>query len=252
MTRHTLLFVIITFGAILGMLFWAPIPQDPHYHQFADQRGILGIPNFFDVLSNLPFIVVGILGLTQINRRNLSGGLLPLLTHYRVFFVGVLLTGFGSGYYHLEPNNLTLVWDRLPMTIAFMAFFAALVGESISLKAGRILIWPLILLGLASVAYWYFTERTGEGDLRPYVLVQFLPILLTPYILMAFPSPFAGKRYLWLLVAFYLLAKFLEMTDKFWFDMGGHVSGHTLKHLSAAFATFWMYYALKHRKIKVP
>ena len=42
-----------------------PIAQDPTYHQFADQRTLLGIPNFWNVVSNLPFVLVGAMGLRQ-------------------------------------------------------------------------------------------------------------------------------------------------------------------------------------------
>lgn len=248
MTKHYTLFLLITLAAMLGMLFVPPIPQDIHYHQFADQRSFFGIANFFDVLSNLPFLIVGLLGLIRLQRTTLAGGLQPMMIHYRVFFIGVLLTGLGSGYYHLHPTNMSLVWDRLPMTIAFMAFFSALLGESMSIKVGRRLLWPLIALGLISVVYWHFSEQAGRGDLRPYVLVQFLPILLTPYILLAFPSPFSKKVYLWYLVGFYVLAKLLELTDTFWFELTGVISGHSLKHLSAAIATYWMYHALMHRQ----
>lgn len=147
MTKHYALFALICLSALVGLALLGPLPQDPLYHQFADQRPLLGIANFLDVISNLPFVIIGLLGLGYLapgclRRGRPAGGLPPLLLHYRIFFVGVLLTGLGSGYYHLAPDNHTLVWDRLPMTIAFMAFFAALVGESLSLRAGRLLLWP--------------------------------------------------------------------------------------------------------------
>lgn len=249
MSIHIKIFALLCLTATVGIAFVPAIPQDIHYHTFADQRGFWGIPNFFDVLSNLPFVIVGAVGLWVLRSGVPAGGSAGLLLHYRIFFVGVLLTGFGSAYYHWAPDNYTLVWDRLPMTIAFMAFFSALVGESLSLRAGRQLLWPLIILGLISVVYWHFTEQVGRGDLRPYVLVQFLPIVLTPYILLAFPSPFRSNIHLWYLVACYLLAKVLEALDVFWFSFGGLISGHSLKHLAAALATYWLLHALLHRKI---
>lgn len=247
---HLKIFALLGISAIIGMCFVAPIPQDILYHVFVDQRSVFGIPNTGDVLSNLPFILVGLLGLWHLRKGDSTGGVTGLLLHYRIFFVGVLLTGIGSGYYHLAPDNQTLVWDRLPMTIAFMAFFSALVGESLSVRAGQRLLLPLLVLGFASVGYWHFTEQLGRGDLRPYALVQFLPILLTPYLLLAFPSPFRSNRPLWLLVFFYVFAKVLEATDHFWFNLGEIISGHSLKHLSAAFATYWMLHALQHRQRK--
>src|SRR6516162_11899469 len=135
--------------AALGIIFCLPpIPQDQNYHVFADDRTILGVPNFLNVASNLPFVLVGVLGLALLFRRDAvrsdgpirsSAEWWPLL----VLFTGVLLTGFGSSYYHLDPDNERLVWDRLPMTIAFMGFFAGMIGERIGGRAGAWLLWPL-------------------------------------------------------------------------------------------------------------
>lgn len=247
---HLIVIFVISLAAIAGA-FWAPpIPQDLDYHLFADQRDFHGVSNAFDVLSNLPFILVGFLGLTLLRDGAGKGGLPKLLWHYRIFFLGVLLTGFGSSYYHWQPNNSTLFWDRLPMTIGFMAFFSLLVGESISVRAGRLMLLPLLMLGVGSVLYWQWTEMSGKGDLRFYILVQFLPILLTLYILLFFRSQFSENFWLWWLVGFYLLAKLLELTDHFWFDLTGMISGHTLKHLSAAAATYCMYLALRERYLR--
>ena len=102
---------------------------------------------------------------------------------YRLFFVGVVLTGFGSGWFHWQPNNQTLIADRLPMAIAFMALTSALVGESFHATLGRRLLWPLQLLGVASVLWWGYSEHLGRGDLRLYVLVQFVPMLILPVII---------------------------------------------------------------------
>ncbi len=237
---HLLVLAAVSLAGVLLTIFVPAFPQDLAYHDFADQRRFGGIPNTFDVLSNVPFVLVGLGGLNQLRRGCPAGCLPALLWHYRIFFLGVLLTGFGSAYYHWRPANATLVWDRLPMTIGFMAFFCLLVGEAISLRAGRRLLFPLLLLGVASVLYWHITEQQGRGDLRWYVLVQFLPILLTPYILGCFRSSLSEKFWFWALAGFYLLAKLLELTDSFWFDWTGFVSGHTLKHLLAAAAAAWL------------
>src|SRR5450631_1035735 len=109
-----------------------PITQDPGYHDFADRRGMINIPNFYNVLSNLPFVVIGIMGMRLAGSERATGGLPELRVLYLTFFIGVFLAGFGSAYYHYHPDNQTLLWDRLPMTIAFMALFSAIIGETIS------------------------------------------------------------------------------------------------------------------------
>ena len=185
--RGTLLGLIAVVAIVVTALH-APIPQWEAYHQFADQRTLLGIPHFWNVASNLPFLLVGVLGLHALIGRR-PPGLLPLLrVPYFIVFVGVALVAVGSGYYHLSPSNATLVWDRLPMTICFMAFVAIVIGEHFNERFGLQMLAPLLLVGIASVAYWAWTD-----DLRLYALVQFLPMLLIPLVLLlirrVFPAP---------------------------------------------------------------
>ena len=173
--RRTRLWILAAFTlSTIFIVFLLPrIPQDPAYHQFADQRTFFVIPNCLNVISNAPFLLVGGLALAFLFRRpdqgKMSAFIHPLERWpYAAFFFGVALTSAGSTYYHLTPSNDTLIWDRLPMTVAFVSFFAAVVGERISLKAGIGLLAPLILIGISSVAYWNLTEMHGRGDLRLY------------------------------------------------------------------------------------
>lgn len=232
--------------AVGGTALLEPIPQDVAYHLFADRRTLLGIPNALDVLSNLPFLAVSVCGLWLLRQQRLAldGELRPACA---LFFLGVGLTAFGSGFYHFAPDNVTLVWDRLPMALAFMALTALVVGEYVSLRFGRCLLWPLLAVGIASVAWWAWTERAGAGDLRPYALVQFLPMLLLPLILALYRSRWTRSGCLWLVGGWYLLAKFLEFFDHPVFALLG-VSGHTLKHLAAALGAWCLLRMLQSRK----
>ncbi len=242
----------ITLVAVIGMFAVPPIAQDPAYHDFADERGWLGIPNFGDVVGNAPFILFGLMGLLFVKntpqqdpRFSMSGEQLLWL----VFFFGTFLVGFGSGYYHLNPTNETLVWDRLPMTIAFMSFFSLVLMERVDEGLGRRLFPYLLLLGIASVFYWDYTESLGRGDLRPYALVQFLPLVLIPFILWKFPARYTGLKYLGYTLGWYLLAKLLEHFDDEIFGMlEKMVSGHTLKHIAAAMGVYTMLLYVKRRE----
>ena len=225
--------LIIAVVAFIATFMVAPVPQDPAYHLFVDQRELLGIPNFWNVVSNLPFILVGFAGVWMLFKQRPPGEVSELRIAYVIFFAGVALVSIGSGYYHLAPSNASLLWDRLPMTIAFMAFFAIIIGENISIKAGVRLLWPLLLVGLFSVVYWHLTEQRGAGDLRPYALVQFLPMVLMPLILLLFRSPYDTNKWLWLAMGAYGLAKVLEYADVPIYESLG-MSGHTLKHVAAA------------------
>jgi hypothetical protein len=228
-------------------MFIPPIPQDPGYHLFADSRTFLSVPNFWNVASNVPFVLVGLAGLLFMQKGNRHGFSNALRPAYVVFFAGVLLTGFGSAWYHLAPDNRTLVWDRLPMTLAFMGLFTIVIGEHISERAARKLLLALLAAGAASVLYWAVSETRGGGDLRPYVLVQFLPLILIPLILFMYRSQFDRTAFIWWVVVAYATSKLFEHYDHGIFGLGGIVSGHSLKHLVAALAPLILLYGFSTR-----
>jgi len=209
-------------------------PQPAEYHLFADTRKFFGIPNFWNVVSNALFLVFGFAGLILLRANARLAILSRLKPACYVLFFGILLTAFGSTWFHLAPNNDTLFWDRLPMTIAFMPLFTLIYGEHVSARWARRLLWPLILVGTASVIYWDYTESIGSGDLRLYGLVQFLPLLLIPFMLLTYPSAFSTTRFYWLAIALYGFAKVFEQLDGQIYALGGIISGHSLKHVTAS------------------
>jgi hypothetical protein len=150
-TRSVLVFLGLAAASLAALLLLPPITQDQTYHHFADERTLLGIPNFWNVVSNLPFIAVGAVGLRQFYRDPATLAL----------FLGVFLTGFGSAYYHWNPNNDTLFWDRLLMTLCFMAILSVVVEERVNARFGAALLWPLLATGILSLMLWRWT-----GDLR--------------------------------------------------------------------------------------
>lgn len=246
---RTLIIALICAIAVVGTFFLPPIAQDPAYHAFGDHRHLLGIPNFWNVVSNLPFILVGLLGLHESWRQQQVSSLEQLqpAAHRMpgiliMFFLGVLLTGLGSGYYHLNPNNTTLILDRLPMTISFMAFFSLVIGSHIRFGLARWVVLPLLLMGFGSVVYWSHGEAKGSGDLRWYALVQFLPIVVVPIIVAGSKSTFLNAKTICWIIGFYVLAKLLEHEDIVIFGLtGSEVSGHAIKHVAASVATFVVY-----------
>lgn len=229
---------VVALSAVLGVLFVPPISQDSSFHRFADQREVAGVSNFFNVASNLPFIFVGIAGVKMVLTVDRSKLIEALMPAYVLFFSGVALVGVGSIYYHLDPDDRTLIWDRLPMTVAFMAFFSVVVGEYISERAATKLLYPLLAIGVFSVAYWHYTELQGRGDLRLYGLVQFLPLVLLPIILVLFKPRFTNAHDYWIFFGLYGLAKVFEVADHEIYRLLNGVSGHTLKHLIAALGCY--------------
>jgi len=242
-SNRVMILAAIAAVAVVVMFFVDPIPQDPAYHLFADTRRIAGIPNFWDVVSNLPFLLVGIYGLGRY--KNLEEGMRS--SAYIMLCSGVLLVCFGSAYYHLSPSTASLLWDRLPMTVAFMSLFSMLLDERVRPGARHGSLWPLVIIGIGSAAYWSITESQGHGDLRPYALVQFLPIVLMPLILWLFTAKYLRGNLLMWAFGFYVLAKVFEHFDGTVFEALGPLSGHTIKHLVAGIAVLCVVLAVPVR-----
>lgn len=247
--------ILLTFFiVILFVLFLFPAtPQHPSYNIFADTRRFFGIRNFFDVMSNLPFSLIGIIGLLYLwipNKRCLQAFRDPReKLFYILFFLGLLLLGPGSAYYHYEISNYSLLYDRIPITIAFMSVFAAMLAERINFRLGYYLLWPLVLLGISTICYWYYSEWIGRGDLRPYIAIQLIPLLGIPLVFLLYSAPYTKSVYILVAITCYLLAKIAEYFDAAIFLTTQHgVSGHTLKHLLAGLGALFILIYLLQRK----
>ena len=232
--------VILLLALFAGVMALEPIAQSGAYHDFADQRFLLGVPNLLDVASNIAFLIVGVWGIALCAGPRHRPGAASCV----VFFIGTVLTGFGSAYYHWAPSDDTLVWDRLPIALAFMALFVALVVEHVGEGLERFLLAPALAVGAMSVLWWWWS-----GDLRPYLWVQFAPLLCIPLVLAMFPGRYTHRRFIFYGIGLYALAKAAEIADKDIFTLTAHVvSGHTLKHVLAAGAIFALLVMLRRRE----
>lgn len=240
MTKKYALLIIAVATMFAFFFSRPPMSQELSYHLFVDQRIFWNIPNTLDVLSNLAFLVVGILGLQRALQIKSE-----VRSSWIAFFISILLVAPGSAYYHWNPNNFTLIWDRLPMSTGFMALYIVMLAEHISLKWTKFLPWALAL-GLVSVLVWALTD-----DLRFYFWVQFSSFITVPIILLAFTSRYTHKGWYALTLFFYGLAKWTEVKDKEVYDWTQqHLSGHTLKHILAATGLMAVWWMLKIRKEK--
>jgi hypothetical protein len=226
------------------------IPQPASYHNFADQRSLFGISNFNDVVSNVGFLIAGIAGLIVTFRPGTVFASPLERWPYAIFFLGLLLTAWGSSYYHLEPGNERLVWDRLPMTIAFMGLICAQIADRMSLRAGLWLLAPGIAVGIASVLYWRATEQAGSGNVVPYAVLQGYTMVILLMLAFLQPSRYTRGDDLYWVFFWYLLAKLFETFDRQIWDVLGVISGHTLKHLAAAVSGYVVVHMLRYRVLR--
>ncbi|CAF1179848.1 unnamed protein product [Rotaria sordida] len=251
------LFLLLSTGfwSFFMIAFVPPVPQSQSYHSFADRRSLrqlipslsfINIPNALDVLSNIPFLFVGLYGLYLL----LSPKTIIFLTSFEkvgwiIFFISIACVCIGSAYYHLKPSNGTLVWDRLPMTVGFSSLVGLLIDERINPVLGKSLFPFLLAAGFASCAYWYYRD-----DLRPYILVQFFPMIYIPILLLISSSVYSHTLYYIYACILYSLAKLCEVADKQVFRLTSNtISGHTLKHILAASGIAVILYMLNVRVI---
>lgn len=233
--------VVLILAPLAGLVILhdGPILQDRSYHAFADTRTGLGVRNIVNIASNLLFLLVGAAGLRWCYRHRDCGARRSWLA----FFAGVALVFCGSAYYHQAPDDATLVWDRLPMSLGFAGLFAALLSEHLGEKLESALLAPALLAGVTSVLWWHWS-----GDLRPYIWIQAAPLLAIPYVVAAFPAQYTHRHYLLYGVGLYALAKVAEFHDREIYTLtAGWISGHSLKHLLAATAVCCVYFMLRRR-----
>lgn len=216
-----------------------PIAQNQAYHNFADKRLFFKTTNFFDVFSNIGFIIIGAFGVKDAIHYP------RFKTSWVLFYIGVFLIGPGSAYYHLNTNNFTLIWDRLPMTLGFMGIFTAIISETFNLKHEKLILFILTILGIYSVIHWQI-----YGDLRLYFWIQAAPLLAILLIGIMYKSESIKGQYLVVAFVFYGLAKVTELLDSQIFLATRHlISGHSLKHLLAAVAIYFLY-LMKRKTLK--
>lgn len=223
-------------GAAALMLAVGPVAQPPEYHAFAAARAWLGLPNAADVLSNLGFALVGLWGLASLLPARRHPAIAAGWPGYCLFLAALVLTALGSGYYHLAPDNDRLVWDRLPIALACAGILAAVRVETRPACSMRGWLALLALAALFGVFWWWWTDRRGEGDLRPYLLLQAAPLVLVPLWQWIESAPRADRRAFGWAIVLYVAAKLAEFADHAVMDALAIVSGHTLKHLLATAA----------------
>ena len=244
-TRHAP--TIITVGIIVILAVHGRIAQPVHYNEFADQSAVFGIPHAADVLSNAGFALVAIWGWLTLRPRRGSDPLRAGWPGYRLFLIGLFLTAFGSGFYHLAPDNARLIWDRLPIALVCAGLLVGVRGDT---KPGLKTEIEALVLGLyavASVAWWAYTDRSGADDLRPYLLLQGLPLVLIPLWQAIHRAPRADRIAFAAAMGLYVLAKLAEVLDHEIANAIHFVSGHTLKHLIATAATAAIVWGLSLR-----
>ena len=249
--RVSLLSVSTLLAPVLFALMLPPFAQPQSFHEYADQRVWLGLPHAADVLSNLPVLVVGALGLyfVSVGWRSTNDAAFAdqrAAWPYALLFAGGLLTAFGSAWYHAQPNDVTLLWDRLPMAFGFAGLVAGTLMDRAPQRAAQWL-FAFAAVGVCTVLYWHVS-----GNLVPYLVMQ-VSYITAALVATAWIRPVYthGKR-IYAATGLYLMAVIFERLDHQVYGLlGGWVSGHTLKHLVACAAIAIVLSMLRTRRLVV-
>jgi len=235
----------------LLLLFASPITLPEDYHNFADQRSLFLIPNFLDVVSNVPFAVLGIYGVCYLARNKRGTYSRDFITKlpFLGFFLAIIFVMLGSGYYHWAPADGPLLYDRVPIVIAFMCLFSGFISDRLNSVSFVLYGMPCLIVFSLGTLGWDLFHAAKGGDLRFYLFVQVCPIVILPIICRLYPrARLTTEKHLWQMISWYVLAKFFEYFDSHIFRLTLEtLSGHTLKHLAASMAVVSVICMLRHK-----
>ncbi|KAI5354218.1 hypothetical protein L3X38_007113 [Prunus dulcis] len=229
------------------MLVTPKISHSPKHHLYADMRNFLGVPNTLNVITNFPFLFVGVLGFVLCCQGGLFNISLPgEVWGWALFYAGIAGLAFGSAYYHLKPDDSRVTWDTLPMMIAYSSLFSSFIVERVGERIGLSSLFALLFIAFLSTAY----DRT-YNDIRLYMMFQLIPCIAIPGMCFVFPPKYTHSRY-WLWAGgVYLLSKFEAVADMKIYHANHYIiSGHSLEHLCLVMVPVLLSIMLMHRNIK--
>ncbi|XVF35335.1 hypothetical protein REPUB_Repub18cG0136700 [Reevesia pubescens] len=214
------------------MLVAPKIPLSYRNHLYADMRNFLGVPNTLNVITNFPFLIVGVLGFVL----SLGGGgffyirLRGEIWGWVLFYGGIASVAFGSAYYHLRPDDNRVMLDTFPMMIAYSSLFSNFILERLGEKMGLSCLFSLLVIAVLSTIY----ARTFN-DLRLCMTFQLIPCIAIPIMTFLFPPKYTHSRY-WLWIAgVSIIAKMEALADMKIYRANNYIiSGHSLEHLCSA------------------
>ena len=241
------IYIVSTVLLIIAALWYGKVEQAQSYYLFADDRTFFGIPNGLDVMSNLAIVYPGVIGLMLVYERQKNGHEYrdPIeQTIQYCLFLGMVLTFLGSVWFHLNPNDSTLVWDRLAMTVVMACYCSLIIADRYSIDLAKRIHFPLISIGLLSVIYWEYS-----GDLRPYFFFKMQPVILVAILLVYGKKTYDRAADYIISMSLVLVATLTENIDKIIFDNLDIISGHTMKHIIAGISLWWIMRMIQKRKL---
>lgn len=228
---------------VLAIAMWWVLPHAdfPDYGKFADDR----LSHARNVLSNLGLVLIGAAGVPWALRHRGDD-----FTASLTLFIGVFAAGLGSMYFHAQPlldgrlNRSALLWDRMPITMAFAGLIALVLRDRVLHRPNRFVLPFLVVVGLATALYWYWS-----GDLYPYAFFQFYTAAGTLLMIMILRPAYTEAGYVAAAVCLFGISKVFEEFDALIYGKW-EIGGHPLKHIASAFAALMILLWLAKRRAR--
>jgi hypothetical protein len=227
------LLAALTLATLVGLLAWGPVPLDANVHHYADQRRWLGLPNAGNVLANLPLLLVGLWGW----RVTLASGWPePLRRAWAGFHACVVGGSAIAAIYHVAPTPAGYVLAQMAMSGAFVLLTLGMLAERVHDRFGANPgATAAALVGIATLAALASGVATGSGaDLRPFLLLQLIPVLLIPAGALSLPGTHTRPADWLLMLVAYAAAQGFDLADAAIHAATGWIGGHALMHLALA------------------
>jgi hypothetical protein len=101
-----------------------------------------------------------------------------------------------------------------------------------------------VAIGISSILLWHFT-----GDLRPYMFFKHEPIIFIIVLLVFTTGAYDRSKDYFIALGLFLAATIIELADKQVFEILNVISGHTIKHLLAGLACWYLFKMIQNRQI---
>ena len=225
----------------LALIAWGPVPAGALTHQHADNRSWLGIPNAANVLVNVPIFWCAAWGWCATRTSPWTRSLrLP----WQGFHLWVMLASLLAAMYHAAPSDAGYIASHVCSAGAALMLSFGLMAERLDRRWGAMTSCVLAALVVVAIGVASdYEQRLGGGiDVRPFLLLQAVPLLLVVAGTLRLP-PDRPRRSAWVvLLALYAGARLLEWADAPVFTITGWISGHTLMHACTGLIVAWMAY----------
>ena len=212
-----------------------PVALDISPYHFACDGEIFGIPHFWNLLTNVPLLLLGVHGLRRARKLARDGRAVSF--NWIGIWISTIAIGLGSIAYHgwLTPWGLAL--DRIAISGLIAFFLAHTADVALGIGPSRRLSFGLLVACQATVLVWILGGTAWiYGVLQAVGGVAVLAVFVRGgWRARRGLGPLSvSPRPVYLFALCYGLAKLFELYDEPVCELTGFLGGHPIKHVFSA------------------